>query len=71
MLSVFKVTKLFPVFLLMLFMLLLTSCKTMTPLTKAASDGDAVLIRNLIRQGNPVNEPSKDKYYVSGSVKML
>ena len=43
----------------------LFGCSTlmMTPLMKASSSGDTVQIRNLIRQGNAVNEPSKDKYY--------
>jgi len=36
---------------------------TMTPLIKASSSGETVQIRNLIRQGNAVNEPSKDKYF--------
>lgn len=35
----------------------------MTPLSKAASKGDVVLIRNLIRQGNAVNEPGKGNNY--------
>jgi len=43
----------------------LFGCSTlmMTPLIKASSNGDTVQIRSLIRQGNAVNEPSKDKYY--------
>lgn len=43
----------------------LSGCSTLmlTPLIKASSNGDTVQIRNLIRQGNAVNEPSKDKYY--------
>ena len=39
------------------------STLTMTPLIKAASSGDVVLIQSLIRQGNAVNEPDKGKYY--------
>jgi ankyrin repeat protein len=35
-----------------------------TPLINAASNGDTAQIRSLIRQGNAVNEPSKNKYYV-------
>jgi len=44
-------------------LLLGCSTLTMTPLIKASSDGDTAQIRNLIRQGNAVNEPSKDKYF--------
>jgi ankyrin repeat protein len=42
---------------------LLIGCATMTPLTKAALDGDIVAIRSLLRKGNSVNEASKGKYY--------
>lgn len=35
-----------------------------TPLINAASSGDTAQIRSLIRQGNAVDEPSGNKYYV-------
>jgi len=44
----------------------ISGCSTMmtTSLIKASSSGDTAQIRNLIRKGNAVNEPSKNKYYV-------
>lgn len=40
---------------------LLYGCSTMTPLTKAAKDGDITTINTLISSGSNVNEPSKGK----------
>lgn len=63
--NAYKITKLFPSFFLMFSLLLLTSCSMMTPLTKAASDGNVSQIKTLIQQGANVNEPNKGKYYAT------
>ena len=57
-----KLTKLVGLIALPLFILQLTSCATMTPLTAAAKQGDVAMINKLLNEGAKVDEPNSGKW---------
>ena len=62
MLTKSKLTKLVSLIALPLVILQLTSCDTMTPLTAAAKEGDVALIKELLKKGAKIDEPSPGKW---------
>jgi ankyrin repeat protein len=57
-----KFTKIFGLMALLLVILHLTGCATMTPLTAAAKEGDLTLINKLLYEGAKIDEPSSGKW---------
>jgi ankyrin repeat protein len=65
MLSKSKLIKLVTLIIFMSVILQINACVTMTPLTKAAEDGDVAMINILLNEGTNIDEPNPGKWKLS------